>query len=66
MVGDEMRGRIMGLAMSAAMLMGFGFMLGGLLADTYSPQVALHTSAGLWILWALIAFWRSPELRRAN
>jgi MFS family permease len=66
MVGDEMRGRIMGLAMSAAMLMGFGFMLGGLLADTYSPQVALHTAAALWILWALTAFWRSPDLRKAN
>ena len=66
MVDDEMRGRVMGLAMSGAMLMGFGFMLGGILADTYSPAVALHTAAALWVLWGLLAFWRSPELRKAN
>ncbi len=56
----------MGLAMSAAMLLGFGFMLGGILADTYSPPEALHTAAALWVLWGLIAFWRSPDLRKAN
>jgi MFS family permease len=66
MVDDHMRGRVMGLAMSAAMLLGFGFMLGGILADTYSPPVALHTAAALWVLWGLIAFWRSPDLRKAN
>jgi MFS family permease len=66
MVDDDMRGRVMGLAMSGAMLMGVGFMLGGILSDTYSPAVALHTSAALWILWGLIAFWRSPDLRKAN
>jgi MFS family permease len=66
MVDDHMRGRLMGLAMSAAMLLGFGFMLGGILADTYSPPEALHTAAALWVLWGLIAFWRSPDLRKAN
>ncbi|MDA1279186.1 MAG: MFS transporter [Chloroflexi bacterium] len=65
-VDEEMRGRVMGLAMSAAMLLGLGFMIGGLLADVYGPRVALHVSAGLWILWGLIAYWRSPELRNAN
>jgi hypothetical protein len=66
MVDDDMRGRVMGLAMSAAMLLGFGFMLGGILADEFGPAIALHSVAGLWIVWGLIAYWRSPDLRRAN
>jgi MFS family permease len=65
-VSDEMRGRVMGLGMSALMMMGFGFMLGGVLADTIGPKPALHASAIMWIVWALIAFWRSPELRQAD
>jgi len=66
MVDDEMRGRVIGLAMSAVMMLGLGFMLGGVLADTIGPAPALHASAGMWIVWALIAFWRSPDLRKAN
>lgn len=60
-VKDKMRGRVMGLAMSALMMLGFGFMLGGVRADSIGPAAALHISAGLWAIWALIPFWKSPE-----
>lgn len=66
MVDDEMRGRVIGIAMSAVMMLGLGFMLGGVLSDVIGPAPALHASAGMWIVWTLIAFWRSPDLRRTN
>lgn len=37
----------MGLAMSAAMLLGFGFMLGGILADEFGPAIPRSTKSKL-------------------
>jgi len=62
-VQDEMRGRVMGLAMSSLMMMGFGLMLGGTIADLLSPALALYVSAVGWSLLAALAYWRSSELR---
>ena len=56
MVDDEMRDRVIGLTMSAVVMLGLGFTLGGVLADTIGPASALHASAGIWIASALIAF----------
>ena len=62
-VADEMRGRVMGLAMSALMMMGFGLMLGGIIADLLSPSLALYISAVGWSLLATFAYLKSSELR---
>lgn len=62
-VADEMRGRVMGIAMSTMMMMGFGLMLGGTIADVFSPALALYVSAVGWSALALLAYWRSSELR---
>ena len=62
-VADEMRGRVMGLAMSSLMMMGFGLVLGGTIADLLSPALALYISAIGWSLLAGLAYWRSSELR---
>ena len=62
-VADEMRGRVMGLAMSSLMMMGFGLVLGGTIADLLSPALALYISAIGWSSLAGLAYWRSSELR---
>ncbi len=62
-VADEMRGRVMGLAMSSLMMMGFGLMLGGTIADLFSPAIALYVSSIGWSLLAGLAYWKSSELR---
>jgi MFS family permease len=49
---------------------GAGALIGAIvifiLGDEFGPAIALHSVAGLWIVWGLIAYWRSPDLRRAN
>jgi MFS family permease len=65
-VDDNMRGRVMGLALSAIQFHGFGFILGGFLAETIGAEMTLHITAALWFLSGLLAFVRSPEMRNLN
>ena len=65
-VEDKMRGRVMGLALAAIQFYGFGFLLGGILAQTIGAELALHIAAAAWFLSGLLAFLRSPEMRNLN
>jgi predicted MFS family arabinose efflux permease len=64
MVDDEMRGRIIGLAMSAVMMLGLGFMLGGVLADTIGPASSpprFSGSVDYLVAYSLLALTRSAK-----
>jgi MFS family permease len=65
-IDDNMRGRVMGLALAAIQFHGFGFLLGGFLAETIGAELTLHITAAFWFLSGLLAFVRSPEMRNLN
>ena len=65
-VDDNMRGRVMGLALSGIQFYGFGFLIGGFLAETIGAELTLHITAAIWFLSGLLAFVRSPEMRNLS
>jgi len=65
-VDDNMRGRVMGLALAAIQFYGFGFMIGGFLAQTIGAEFTLHIAAAAWFLSGLLPFLLSPEMRNLN
>ena len=65
-VDDNMRGRVMGIALAAMQFYGTGFLLGGFLAETVGAELTLHITTAVWFLSGLLAFLRSPEMRNMN
>jgi MFS family permease len=63
-VPDEMRGRVMGLYMMTIQAISLGWLVGGSLATVFGNEVALVTGASAFIGIVVLAFARSPELRR--
>ena len=62
-VAEEMRGRVMGVAISAIQLLGVGYLVGGALSEMTPPRFALITAMLAWAAVTTIAFARSRELR---
>jgi MFS family permease len=65
-VENDMRGRVMGLALAVLQFFGFGFLFGGFLAETMGAALTLHVMAAAWFLSGLLTFVRSPDMRRLN
>jgi MFS family permease len=62
-VADEMRGRVVGVAIASLQLLGVGMLLGGALADLVSPWFALVSTSIAWAAVTILAFLKSKELR---
>ncbi len=63
-VDPAMRGRVTGVFMMTTQLFGLGWLLGGALGDLIGPTQTILLGAGLTLTVDVLAFARSPELRR--
>ena len=65
-VDDEMRGRVMGVYFMAIQLMGFGWIIGGYVAESLGNESALLIAGGGFIVLNMVAFASSRSLREID
>lgn len=63
---DEMRGRVMGIFSLIMQMLALSWLIGGLLSELIGPQATMIVGMVISLFFYLLAYSRSPELRRVG
>ncbi len=63
---DEMRGRVMGIFSLIMQMLALSWLIGGLLSELIGPQATMIVGMVISVFFYLLAYARSPDLRRVG